>query len=106
MLGKIVEIKDEKVKVKMDIDIKVQPSLSNLHVVFEEEGKKVVGEITSIDETYLYIAIIGEIINNRYLPGVQKKPSFKAAVRIISMDELVLILGPSTQINDTFYLGE
>lgn len=106
MLGKIVEIKDEKVKVKMDIDIKVQPSLSNLHVVFEEEGKKVVGEITSIDETYLYIAIIGEIIDNRYLPGVQKKPSFKAAVRIISMDELVLILGPSTSSNDTFYLGE
>ena len=106
MLGKIIEIKDEKVKVKMDIDIKVQPSLSNLHVVFEEEGKKVVGEITSIDETYLYIAIIGEIIDNRYLPGVQKKPSFKATVRIISMDELVLILGPSTPSNGTFYLGE
>ena len=37
MLGKIVEIKDEKVKIKMSIDIKVQPSLSNLHVIFEEK---------------------------------------------------------------------
>ena len=50
MLGKIIEIRDEKVRVKMSIDIKLQPSLSNLHVVFEEEGKKIVGEITSINE--------------------------------------------------------
>ena len=91
MLGKIVEIKDEKVKIKMSIDIKVQPSLSNLHVIFEENGQKVVGEITGIDEEYLMIAIIGEIIDNRYYPGVSKKPSFKADVRIINMDELVLI---------------
>ena len=106
MLGKIVEIKDEKVKIKMSIDIKVQPSLSNLHVIFEENGQKVVGEITGIDEEYLMIAIIGEIIDNRYYPGVNKKPSFKADVRIINMDELVLILGPSTPSPSTFYLGQ
>ena len=106
MLGKIVEIKDEKVKIKMSIDIKVQPSLSNLHVIFEENGQKVVGEITGIDEEYLMIAIIGEIIDNRYYPGVSKKPSFKADVRIINMDELVLILGPSTPSPSTFYLGQ
>ena len=106
MLGKIIEIRDEKVRVKMSIDIKLQPSLSNLHVVFEEEGKKIVGEITSINEEYLDIVIIGEIVGNRYLPGVQKKPSFKAEVRIINMDELILILGPSTPSPTTFYLGE
>ena len=106
MLGKIIEIRDEKVKVKMSIDINLQPSLSNLHVVFEEDGKKVVGEITTIDEEYLTIVIIGEIIAGRYFPGVQKKPSFKAGVRIINMEELSLILGPSTPSTGTFYLGE
>ncbi|NLY21522.1 MAG: DUF87 domain-containing protein, partial [Tissierellia bacterium] len=106
MLGKIVEIFEDKVKIKMSIDIKLQPSLSNLHVVFEEDGKKVVGEIDAIDEEYLNIIIIGEIIANMYFPGVTKKPSFKADVRVINMDELVLILGPSTPSNGTFYLGE
>lgn len=106
MLGKIVEIREEKVKIKMTIDIKLQPSLSNLHVVFEEDGKKVVGEITSIDEEYLTVDIIGEIIAGKYFPGVQKKPSFKALVRIINMEELSLILGPSTPSRGTFYLGE
>ena len=106
MLGKIVEIREEKVKVKMTIDINMQPSLSNLHVVFEEDGKKVVGEISTIDEEYLTIVIIGEIIAGIYFPGVQKKPSFKASVRIINMEELSLLLGPSTPSNGTFYLGE
>ena len=58
MLGKIIEITEDKVKVKMTIDIKVQPSLSNLHVVFEEDGKKVVGEIAAISEEYLDIIFI------------------------------------------------
>lgn len=106
MLGKIVEINEDQVKVKMTIDIKVQPSLSNLHVIFEDDGKKVVGEIASITEEYLNIVIIGEIITNRYFPGVTQKPSFKSDVRIINMDELVLILGPSTPSLGTFYLGE
>ena len=106
MLGKIIEVRDELVRVKMNIDIKMQPSLSNLHVIFEEDNKKVVGEITSINEEILDINIIGEIIDGRYLPGVQKKPSFKAKVRIIGLDELTLILGPSQKSDDTFYLGE
>lgn len=106
MLGKIVEIKDEIVKVKMSIDIKVQPSLSNLHVIFEENGQKVVGEIIHINEEYLMISIIGEIVNDKYYPGVSKKPSFKADVRIIGMEELVLILGPSNPSPNTFYLGQ
>lgn len=106
MLGKIIEITEDKVKVKMTIDIKVQPSLSNLHVVFEEDGKKVVGEIAAISEEYLDIILIGEIIANKYFPGVTQKPSFKADVRIINMDELVLILGPSVPSLGTFYLGE
>lgn len=105
MLGKIIEIKAELVKVKMSIDIKLQPSLSNLHVVFEEEQKKVVGEIVSIDEEYLYINIIGEIVEGKYVPGVRQKPSFKAGVRIVNVEELTAILGPNNQSDDTFYLG-
>lgn len=106
MLGKIVEINGDKVKVKMSIDINLQPSLSGLHVIFEEEGKKVVGVIDSVNEQYLWMIIIGEIINNSYLPGVTKKPSFKANVRVINMEELVLILGPASPSPSTFLLGE
>ena len=106
MLGKITEIVDDIVKVKMTIDIKMQPSLSNLHVIFEEDNKKVVGEIIKIDEEYLTINIIGEIIDGKYNAGVFQKPSFKANVRIINMEELGIIFGSAAGTGATFYLGE
>ena len=105
MLGKIVEIRDDQVKIKMTIDIKLQPSLSNLHVVFEEDTKRIIGEIISIDEQYLYVNIVGEIVDNKYLPGVEQKPSFKAKVRIVNVEELTMILGPNAGSDDSFFLG-
>jgi len=106
MLGKIIEINDIVIKVKMSIDIKLQPSLMNLHVAFEEDDRRIIGEIISINEDVLNITLIGEILGNFYLPGVPKKPSFKANVRIINMDELSIMFGPSSPSPDTFYLGE
>ena len=45
MIGKIEEIIDNSVTIKLDIDINEQPNLVNLHVVFEDgSGKKVVAE--------------------------------------------------------------
>ncbi len=106
MLGKITEIIGDRIRIKPAIDIKVQPSLSNLHVIFEDDNRKVVGEISDISEDYMDIIVIGEIVANIYFPGVTKKPSFKTQPRIINMDELVLILGPNIKSFDTFYLGE
>ena len=41
MIGKIEEIIDNSVTIKLDIDINEQPNLVNLHVVFEDgSGKK------------------------------------------------------------------
>ena len=36
MLGKIEEIIDNSVTIKLDIDITKQPNLVNLHVIFED----------------------------------------------------------------------
>ena len=106
MLGKIIEIRDEKVKVKMSIDINLQPSLSNLHVVFEEDGKKVVGEITDMNKQEAKVMLLGEIVDNKFLPGIDKKPSFKSVVRIITIEELALVLGSQEEQKDTMYFGE
>ena len=40
MIGKIEEIIDNSVTIKLDIDINEQPNLVNLHVVFEDDKKK------------------------------------------------------------------
>ena len=93
MLGKIEEILDNQVKIKLDIDIAEQPSLVNLHIVFDDGVKKIVAEIANTNKEYMYANIVGDIVGDVFTPGSSVKPSFKSKVRLIEMSELELILG-------------
>lgn len=106
MIGRIIEIVGSEVTVKLGIDITSQTNLVNLHVVFEDEKAKIVGEIKNLDKQNAKITIVGELTNDSFLPGYSKKPSFHSEVRMIRMDELTKILG-SQQIKDSsqIYFG-
>lgn len=93
MLGSILEIVDNRVLVKLSIDINAQPNLVNLHVVFENNGKKIIGEIVNVTQTVMTTIIVGEMKQDVFVPGVSLKPSFKSTVRLIQALELEAILG-------------
>lgn len=107
MLGKIVSILDNIAKVKLEIDIDSQANLVNIHTIFEDGNKRIVGEITNIDKEFAYIKIVGIIENNSFIPGFSKKPAFRSIIRIVTMEELALILGPQQiEGTDRVYLGK
>ena len=93
MLGKIIEIYERVVTLELAIDIASQTNLINLHVVFEDEQNRIVGEIKSIDQKLAKITIVGEFVNDQFYPGFSKKPSFRSSVRMIRLEELSKILG-------------
>ena len=94
MLGRIEEIIDNSVKIKLDIDINAQPNLVNLHAIFEDgTGRKVVGEIANTNQTYMIANIVGEINDGNFTPGASVKPSFKSKIRLIKEEELELLYG-------------
>ena len=94
MLGRIEEIIDNSVYIKLGIDINKQPNLVNLHVIFEDEtDRKVVAEIVNVNQSIMTANIVGEIKNNIFTPGGSVKPSFKSNIRIIRTDELELLYG-------------
>ena len=93
MIGSILSIEENNVIVKLSIDISSQSNLINVHVIFEDGKTKVVGEIININKETAIVSVIGEIIEDRFVPGINRKPSFKSKVRIIVLDELSLILG-------------
>ncbi|MBR5370141.1 MAG: ATP-binding protein [Bacilli bacterium] len=94
MLGRIQEIIDNSVIIKLDIDINQQPNLINLHVIFEDgTDRKVVAEIVNTNQTIMTANIVGEIKNNIFTPGSSIKPSFKSTIRIIKSEELELLYG-------------
>lgn len=107
MIGKIIGIDEEKISVKLEITSEEQSSLINNHIVFESKNSKLVGEILSINNGIAHILLVGELLDNRFLPGAIKKPELDSLVRRIDNGELTLIIG----INDNkkeeyFYLGK
>ncbi len=96
MLGSILEINDSSVIIKLAININTQPNLVNLHIIFEDEKNKTVGQVTRVTQTEAYANIVGEIENGEFIAGTSSRPSFKSQIRIIRMDELELVLGTQT----------
>ena len=105
MLGNIVEIIDNQVFINLNIDISNQTNLINLHVIFEDETKKIVGEIVKFNKQQMVVNIVGELKEKKFLPGFSSKPSFKSNVRIISLEELEYVLGPQTPSQGQTFFG-
>ena len=94
MLGRIEEIIDNSVTIKLDIDINEQPNLVNLHLIFEDgTDRKVVAEIANVNQTKMIANVVGEIKDGSFTPGGSTKPSFKSTVRLIKTEELELLFG-------------
>ena len=106
MIGKIIAIEKNMVAVKLSIDIANQANLINVHVIFEDNDKKIVGEILDIASDTAKISIVGSLDNNLFIPGSIVKPSFKSVIRIINSMELSQILGNQVIAdNSEIYLG-
>ena len=92
MLGKIIKISKSGAVVLVNKNINMK-DLINLHIVFEDVDKKILGEIESIEESTIKVNFLGELTNNDFIGGLLRKPSFDANVRIINVDELKILTG-------------
>ena len=55
MLGNIIGIEENTVLLKLNIEINKFENLINIHVIMEDEKRKIIGEITDIKENIAYI---------------------------------------------------
>ena len=104
MFGKIKRINNNEVTIE-NTSGKAISSLIGCHVIFLEDSRRIVGEVTYIDEVEAKILLVGEIINNVFNVGIIKKPSGIAPVRVINKDELELIIGKSEIQKENLLLG-
>lgn len=107
MLGKIVSIEDNIVCVKLDIDINKINNIIGYYVVMKDENRSAVGEITDIKENISYINLLGEIIDDRFIFGVTRKPSFGSEVSLIDKNQISKIIGVDYfKEAEDLYIGE
>ena len=93
MLGKIKTINKNGAVISIDSDVTKTKDLINLHVIFEDDNKKILGEVDSILESTINVSFLGEITEDNFIGGLIKKPSMDAKVRIINEQELRILTG-------------
>lgn len=100
MVGKIVYISNTLAHIKLE---EVNSNLMNMHVIFEDNGRKIIGEVEDIDNNKVTIHFLGEIINDKFIAGLIMKPSLNSKIRLITNEELKYLVGSDTENN--LFLG-
>lgn len=93
MFDRITYISDEGCTVKLKDDTEISVNLMNLHLVFEDDTKKVLAEVDDLDGRNLKVRFLGEIVGDKLIGGTIRKPSMDSKIRIIDKSEIPLIIG-------------
>ena len=105
MFGKVLNVNEDIVTVQ-NANGQMETSILNYHVVWEDSGRKIVGEIIGITASEITVNLIGEIKGDQFIIGVIKKPSFKNPCRMITRQELESLIGKQDfSGTDTVLLG-
>ena len=106
MFGQLLDVYDNYAIIENKTG-QIETNYLNLHVIFNDNNKKVVGEIVSIDKSTIKILLIGEIVNDVFINGIVRKPNLSGGCRIIYKSEVELLLG-NQEIDsiDSFYIGK
>ena len=92
MIGKIVSIKNGIVYVNLSINIYQTDNLIGRNVTF---GNRYIGEIASMSASVMEVNLIGEIVDNRFIPGNLLMPPFGSDCRLTTKEEIDIIFGVS-----------
>lgn len=103
MFEKITYISDEGATVRVKEGAQLVMNLMNLHVVFEDEKKKILGEVDDLTANEVKIHFLGEMVDGKFVGGVIRKPNLNANVRVITPQEMESIVGVNK--SDNMLLG-
>ncbi|MBE6146910.1 MAG: ATP-binding protein [Firmicutes bacterium] len=92
MFDKITYITDNGASIRIKEDAEVVEDLMNMHVLFEDNEKKVLAEIENIDNNIVGTKFLGEVVGDKFVTGIIRKPSLKSTVRIITREEFALLV--------------
>lgn len=102
MFGSINAINKNYAIVNLLSNKKELGDLLNMHVIFEDNDKRILGEIEDIGEKEAKINFLGEINDTSFIGGLIKKPNLDASVRPINESELAILVGGD---KESFNLG-
>ena len=103
MFDKIIYISDTEAHVATPSDGSISTNIMNMHVIFEDDKKKIIGEVEDISKDIIKIRFLGEVVGNHFVGGVIRKPTFSSTLRLINREEVGLLVGEDN--DSSFTLG-
>jgi len=106
MFGKILSITNNNVLIENLLN-RVESTLIGVHIIFENDKTKVVGQITNMDTKNINAILVGEFIQDNFISGIVNRPSSQSKIRIINKEEVVKLLGIQQVDNkSSLYIGK
>ena len=106
MFGEIIDIHGDTVIIKNNTG-EIDANYLSIHVIFNDNNRKIVGEIQNITKETIKILLIGELVENKFISGLIRKPNLNGGCRLIYKSEVEYLLGSQDLDNsDTFYIGK
>ncbi len=93
MFDKITYIGEKEIHIKMKEDIDISTDIMSMPLVIEDETKKLLGEIKDCGKDEVKVRLLGEIVGNKFIGGVLRKPSLTSTIRQLVDEELYMIVG-------------
>ena len=93
MFERITYISNTGCTIKLDDNANITTDLMNMHLIFEDSSKKILGEVIDVDDKIVKANFLGEISGDKLIGGNIRKPSLDAKVRIIDPSEIPLVMG-------------
>lgn len=90
--GEIIYVDEYIAKIRVSKEIILENDLMNLHLVFIDQNRRILGEVTQIDFNVVTISLIGEFVGNNFILGIEKKPKFSSSIRTISKEEMDILV--------------
>ena len=97
MFGKIVYISGSVAHIEIPNGTPLNMDLMNMHVVFEDGERRVLGEVEDVSSSEIKVHFLGVIENNKFVGGVLRKPTLQAKIRLVTDEELNLITGANEE---------
>lgn len=104
MFGKILYIGDNTAYIENKMNDNLNVDLMNLHLIFEHNGEKILGEIVELKESQIEVRFLGEFVGDKYYNGLLRKASLNSTIRVINTKELLELVGVESKEN--FVLGK
>lgn len=93
MFDGIIYIDDCTAIIKLKTSENITINLIDLHLIFDDGEKKILGEVKDVNDGSITVNFLGEFIGEKFINGIIRKPKLDAKIRGINAEEFSLVTG-------------